>query len=66
MKIFKLTAVQVSEKYFGDDVDLEMMQDEAKKYIAILEKSNKILSSEVTDKLIAITYEALPMPIYNP
>ena len=66
MKTFKLTAAQVSEKYFGEDVDLEIMQDEQKKCEKSISKMNKILSSEIDKELtLTITYELLP-PVVMP
>jgi hypothetical protein len=66
MKTFKLTAAQVSEKYFGEDVDLEIMKDEQKKSEKSISKMNKIISSEIDkDLTLTITYEPLP-PVVMP
>lgn len=61
MKTFKLTAAQVSDKYFGEPTDLATMQDEQKNYEKSLSRMNKIISSEIDkDLTLTITYEPLP------
>lgn len=59
MKTFKLTAAQVSEKYFGEPADLATMQDEQKKFEKTLTKGlNKIISSTIDENLtLTIVYE---------
>lgn len=61
MNTFKITAAQVSEKYFGEEVDMDQMKDEQKKYEKSISKMNKIISSEI-DKALTLTiiYEPLP------
>lgn len=66
MKTFKLTAAQVSEKYFGEATDLATMQDEQKKFEKTLAKGlNKIVSSTIDENLtLTIVYE--PIEIVPP
>lgn len=66
MKKFKLTAAQVSEKYFGEETDLITMQDEQQKYEKILSKTNTIISSVIDSSLtLTITYEPNEIIIPN-